>query len=87
MLCHPPNIGPPMNQRSCTAKVLSYSSRAQPMCSSERCATSRETIPCWACTVQNGKDLVQADKHDLIRVPIKIWKKTCIRTPQSEHLS
>ena len=62
-------------------------SRAQPLCSSERCATSRETIPCRACAVQNGTDLVQADKHDLIMVSISIWKEMCIRTLQSEHLS
>jgi hypothetical protein len=34
------------------------------MCSSESCATGRETSPCGACAVQNGTDLVQADKHD-----------------------
>ena len=87
VLCHPPNVGPPMNQRLCTATVLSQSSRAQPMCSSERRATSRETIPCRACAIQNGTDLVQADKHDLILVPIEILKEMCIQTPQSEHLS
>ena len=72
VLCHHPNFGPPMNQRLCTAKVLSSSSRAQPMCSSERRATSRETLPCWACAVQNGTNLVQADKRDLIMASIKI---------------
>ena len=40
-----------------------------------------------ACAVLNGIDLVQADKHDLILVPIEILKEMCIQTSQSEHLS
>ena len=87
VLCHPPNVGPPMNQRLCTAKVLSQSSRAQPICSSESCATSRETISCRAYAGQAGPDLIQAGEHDLITVSMKISKKICIQTPQSEHLS
>ena len=39
-----------------------------------------------ACAVQNGTDLVQADKHDLIMESIKNFQKMCIQTPQSEHL-
>ena len=40
-----------------------------------------------ACAVQNGADLVQPDKHDLITVSINILKEMCIQISQSEHLS
>ena len=40
-----------------------------------------------ACAVQNGTDVVQADKHDLILVPIELLTEMCIQILQSEHLS
>ena len=86
VVCHPPNVGPPMNQRLRTAKVLSYSERALPMCSSKLCATCRETIPYGACAAQNGTDVVQAGKHDLTLMSIRTLKKMCFQTPQSEPL-
>ena len=60
-------------------QVLCHPPDVGPPTSQQLCTAKR------ACAVQNGTDLAQADKHDLITASIKILKDMGIQASHSEH--